>query len=74
LLWMPSLIILQVMSFTQKSDFEKWNELYFLLSLLVRTTSGGRRVETLQAWTTWDDMLRNLPDISLESAKSYGLL
>jgi transglutaminase-like putative cysteine protease len=31
-------------------------------------------VEALQAQTTWDDMLRNLPDISLESAKNYGLL
>ncbi|WP_333416480.1 transglutaminase family protein [Microcoleus sp. MOSTC5] len=31
-------------------------------------------IEALQAQKTWDDMLRNLPDISLESAKSYGLL
>ena len=31
-------------------------------------------VEALQAQTTWDGMLRHLPDISLESAKSYGLL
>jgi transglutaminase-like putative cysteine protease len=31
-------------------------------------------IEGLQAQKTWDDMLRNLPDISLESAKSYGLL
>lgn len=31
-------------------------------------------VEALQAQATWDDMLRNLPDISLESAKTYGLL
>jgi transglutaminase-like putative cysteine protease len=31
-------------------------------------------VEALQAMTTWDTMLQNLPDISLESAKSYGLL
>ncbi|GAB4191323.1 MAG: hypothetical protein Fur006_34380 [Coleofasciculaceae cyanobacterium] len=31
-------------------------------------------VEALQAQSTWDDMLSNLPDISLESAKSYGLV
>lgn len=31
-------------------------------------------IEALQAQKTWDDMLRNFPDISLESAKSYGLL
>ena len=31
-------------------------------------------VEALQAQATWDDMLRNLPDISLESAKTYGLV
>jgi transglutaminase-like putative cysteine protease len=31
-------------------------------------------VETLEAQATWDDMLRNLPDISLESAKTYGLM
>jgi transglutaminase-like putative cysteine protease len=31
-------------------------------------------IETLSAQTTWDNMLPNLPDISLESAKSYGLL
>jgi transglutaminase-like putative cysteine protease len=31
-------------------------------------------VEALQAQDTWDDMLRNLPDISLESAKTYGLV
>jgi transglutaminase-like putative cysteine protease len=31
-------------------------------------------VNTLQAQTTWDDMLRNLPDISLDFAKNYGLL
>ncbi|WP_333196517.1 transglutaminase family protein [Microcoleus sp. S28C3] len=31
-------------------------------------------IEALQAQKAWDDMLRNLPDISLESAKSYGLL
>jgi transglutaminase-like putative cysteine protease len=31
-------------------------------------------IEALQARATWDDMLRNLPDISLESAKSYDLL
>lgn len=31
-------------------------------------------VEALQAQTTWDGVIRNLPDISLESAKSYGLL
>jgi transglutaminase-like putative cysteine protease len=30
-------------------------------------------VEALQAQTTWDGMLRNLPDISLDSAKNYGL-
>ncbi len=30
-------------------------------------------VEVLQAQSTWDDMLRNLPDISLESAQNYGL-
>jgi transglutaminase-like putative cysteine protease len=31
-------------------------------------------VEALQAQTTWDDMLHNLPDISLDSAKNHGLL
>ncbi|MEA5583496.1 transglutaminase family protein [Nodularia harveyana UHCC-0300] len=31
-------------------------------------------VEALQAQNTWDDMLCNLPDISLESAKIYSLL
>jgi hypothetical protein len=31
-------------------------------------------VEALQAQNTWDDMLRNLPDISLESAKNFGLV
>ncbi|MGL5083076.1 MAG: transglutaminase-like domain-containing protein [Microcoleaceae cyanobacterium] len=30
-------------------------------------------VEALQSQHTWDDMLHNLPDISLESVKSYGL-
>ncbi|GBO56099.1 hypothetical protein APA_4304 [Pseudanabaena sp. lw0831] len=30
-------------------------------------------VEAMQAQTTWDDMLRNLPDISLDFAKNYGL-
>lgn len=31
-------------------------------------------VEALQAQSTWDEMLRNLPDVSFESAKSYGLV
>lgn len=31
-------------------------------------------VEALQIQETWDDMLRNLPDIALESAKNYGLV
>ena len=31
-------------------------------------------VEALQAQSTWDEMLRNLPDISLESAKIYSLV
>jgi transglutaminase-like putative cysteine protease len=31
-------------------------------------------VGALRSQTTWDTMLNNLPDISLESAKSYGLL
>ena len=31
-------------------------------------------IEALQAQTTWDDMLHNLPDISLDSAKNHGLL
>ena len=34
----------------------------------------GIVVEALQAQTRWDDLLRNLPDISLDSAKNYGLL
>jgi transglutaminase-like putative cysteine protease len=31
-------------------------------------------VEALQAQETWDNMLCNLPDIVLESAKNYGLV
>jgi transglutaminase-like putative cysteine protease len=31
-------------------------------------------VEALQSQSTWDEMLHNLPDISVESAKSYGLV
>lgn len=31
-------------------------------------------VESLQSRTTWDDMLHNLPDISLECAKRYSLM
>lgn len=31
-------------------------------------------VEALQIQNTWDEMLHNLPDISLESAKDYGLV
>jgi transglutaminase-like putative cysteine protease len=31
-------------------------------------------VEALQSQNTWDGMLRNLPDISIESAKHYGLV
>ncbi len=31
-------------------------------------------VDALQSQRTWDDMLRNLPDIELEAAKNYGLL
>lgn len=31
-------------------------------------------IEALQAQSTWDEMLRNLPDISVESAKNYGLV
>jgi hypothetical protein len=31
-------------------------------------------LEALQGQATWDEMLRNLPDISIESAKNYGLL
>lgn len=31
-------------------------------------------VEALQAQSTWDEMLRNLPDVSVEFAKSYGLV
>ncbi len=31
-------------------------------------------VKALQAQATWDDMLRNLPDITLEAAKNYGLV
>ncbi len=30
-------------------------------------------VEALRSQNTWDDMLQSLPDVSLESAKSYGL-
>jgi transglutaminase-like putative cysteine protease len=30
-------------------------------------------VEALQSQTTWDEMLRHLPDISAEVAKNYGL-
>lgn len=31
-------------------------------------------IEALQSQITWDAMLHNLPDISLESAKNYGLV
>jgi transglutaminase-like putative cysteine protease len=31
-------------------------------------------VEALQAQDRWDEMLRNLPDISVESANNYGLM
>lgn len=31
-------------------------------------------VEALQAYTNWDDMLRNLPDVSLEVFENYNLL
>jgi hypothetical protein len=31
-------------------------------------------VEALKAQHTWDEMLRNLPDIPLELAESYGLV
>ncbi len=31
-------------------------------------------IQALQAQNTWDDMLRKLPDISLESTESYGLV
>ena len=31
-------------------------------------------VQALQAQAKWDEMLRNLPDISVESAKNYGLM
>ena len=31
-------------------------------------------IKLLQAQTTWQGILRNLPDISLDSAKNYGLL
>ncbi|MGL6342350.1 MAG: transglutaminase-like domain-containing protein [Waterburya sp.] len=31
-------------------------------------------IQALQAQNTWDDMLRKLPDISLKSAESYGLV
>jgi hypothetical protein len=31
-------------------------------------------VETLQARTAWDDMLRIILDLSLKSAKSHGLM
>lgn len=34
----------------------------------------GVVVEALQTQSTWDEMLLNLPDISLESAQSYGLV
>jgi transglutaminase-like putative cysteine protease len=30
-------------------------------------------IQALQAHNTWDDLLRELPDISFESAESYGL-
>jgi transglutaminase-like putative cysteine protease len=30
-------------------------------------------IEALQSHITWDQMLRNLPDVSLESVKNYGL-
>jgi hypothetical protein len=30
-------------------------------------------IEALQSQSTWDEMLRTLPDIPIESAKSYGL-
>lgn len=31
-------------------------------------------VEALRSQNTWDEMLRHLPDISIESARSYGLI
>ncbi len=31
-------------------------------------------VEVLQAYNTWDDMLRSLPDVPLESLERYGLV
>jgi hypothetical protein len=31
-------------------------------------------IEALQSQATWDEMLRHLPDISLESVKYYGLV
>jgi transglutaminase-like putative cysteine protease len=31
-------------------------------------------VEALHTQVTWDDFLRSLPDVSLESAKNYGLV
>ena len=31
-------------------------------------------IEALRSQNTWDKMLRNLPDVPLESAKSYGLV
>jgi len=31
-------------------------------------------IDALQSQTTWNDMLHNLPDISLDSAKNCGLL
>jgi transglutaminase-like putative cysteine protease len=31
-------------------------------------------VEALQAQTTWDAMLRHLPDLALETARNYGLV
>lgn len=31
-------------------------------------------IEALQAQATWDEMLLHLPDISLETAKNYGLM
>ncbi len=31
-------------------------------------------IEALRSQNTWDEMLQNLPDVSLESAQSYGLL
>lgn len=31
-------------------------------------------VDALRSQNTWDEMLRHLPDISIESARSYGLI